>query len=146
MSLRGFHVLFVTLASLVSLAFAGWALTSDGYRALGLASLGLTAGLLVYGVWFLRKIRNPAADERRRRRRIRPLLVGLAAALAGAPEAGACSVCYGDAQGPLIDAARLGVWLLFGLVFAVQIGFVAFFWTLWRRAREHARRHPHPAR
>ena len=146
MSLKGFHVLFVTAASLVTAAFGVWALNADGFHAFGLASLALTVALVLYGAWFLRKIRTPDEEERRRRKMIRPLLLGLAAAILGAPEAGACSVCYGDAQGPLIDAARLGVWLLFGLVAAVQIGIVAFFWTLRRRARDYARRHPHPAR
>jgi hypothetical protein len=39
----------------------------------------------------------------------------------------------------MIDAARLGVWLLFGLVLAVQAAFVLFFLHLRRRAR-HPRR------
>jgi len=37
----------------------------------------------------------------------------------------------------MIDAARMGVYLLFGLVMAVQGGFAAFFIYLRKRAREY---------
>ena len=47
----------------------------------------------------------------------------------------ACSSCFGQAEGPMIDAARAGVWLLFGLVGGVQAAFAAFFVHLWRRSR-----------
>ena len=60
--------------------------------------------------------------------------------IAASRMASACAVCYGEAQGPMIDAARLGVWLLFGLVFAVQLSFVVFFIYLRRQARTC--RHP----
>ncbi len=45
-----------------------------------------------------------------------------------------CSTCYGDAEGPMIDAARLGTFLLLGVVLCVQIAFAAFFLYLRRRA------------
>lgn len=35
----------------------------------------------------------------------------------------------------MIDAARLGIWLLLGVTLAVQGGFVAFFLYLRRQAR-----------
>ena len=35
----------------------------------------------------------------------------------------------------MIDGARWGVYLLFGLVGVVQIGFATFFVKLWRRAQ-----------
>ncbi len=41
----------------------------------------------------------------------------------------------------MIDAARLGVWLLFGLVLAIQIAFVAFFLHLRRRAKRYRAKH-----
>ena len=55
--------------------------------------------------------------------------------LAGAGRALACPTCYGDAEGPMIDAARLGMWLLLGVTFAIQGAFVAFFLYLRRQAR-----------
>jgi len=66
--------------------------------------------------------------------------VALAVWLASASPALACSTCYGDASGPLVDAARLGIWLLLGVTVAVQGGFVAFFLYLRRRAAQTADR------
>jgi len=56
-------------------------------------------------------------------------------ALIGAPPARACPTRYRDAEGPMIDAARLGMWLLLGVTFAIQGGFIAFFLYLRRQAR-----------
>jgi hypothetical protein len=44
----------------------------------------------------------------------------------------------------MIDAARLGVWLLFGLVLVLQAAFVAFFLCLRRRALRYQAKHPLP--
>lgn len=59
--------------------------------------------------------------------------------LADAGQALACTTCYGQAGGPLIDAARLGIWLLLGVTLCVQGSFVAFFLYLRRRAALAAR-------
>jgi hypothetical protein len=72
------------------------------------------------------------------RRLLRACLLSLPLALAGGREAFACASCYGLADGPLIDAARLGVFLLLGVVLAVQGGFLAFFLYLRRRAAKAA--------
>jgi hypothetical protein len=68
-------------------------------------------------------------------RRLRAALFVLALALVSATPALACPTCYGDAEGPLIDGARLGMWLLLGVTFAIQGGFIAFFLYLRRQAR-----------
>ena len=52
----------------------------------------------------------------------------------------ACSTCFGAAEGPMIDGARMGVWALFGLTFLMQLAFVWFFVTLYRRSRGTAHR------
>jgi hypothetical protein len=144
LSLKGFHVLLISLSSLLGLVFAGWSFhafraTGRGaHLALAALSLAVAAGLAVYVVWFARRIRTRDEEDRRRRKLIHPLAVLAGSLLLSPRPAGACAVCYGEAQGPMIDAARLGVFLLFGLVFAVQVGFVGFFLRLGRRAREHA--------
>lgn len=46
----------------------------------------------------------------------------------------ACSSCFGQAEGPMIDAARMGTWLLLGVVLSIQVAFAAFFVYLHRRA------------
>ena len=48
----------------------------------------------------------------------------------------ACPSCYGEAEGPMIDAARLGIALLLGITLLIQGGFVAFFLYLRRQARK----------
>lgn len=64
MSLKGFHIVFVTLSTLLALAFAGWSfrLWSHGggglYLALSVAAAVAAVGLVVYGVWFLRKMKD----------------------------------------------------------------------------------------
>ncbi len=55
---------------------------------------------------------------------------------AGTQPASACAVCYGDAEGPMIKAASMGVWLMFGLVAALQSSFALFFIYLGRRVRK----------
>ena len=60
-------------------------------------------------------------------------------ALALAPEAWACAVCYGAPGDPMVKGVNNGIWVLLGLVGLVQIGFVAMFWSFWRKAREQRR-------
>lgn len=51
----------------------------------------------------------------------------------------ACSVCWGAPDDPMVKGVNKGIWVLLGLVGFVQIGFVALFWSFWRRAREQKR-------
>ena len=50
----------------------------------------------------------------------------------------ACSVCFGAAESPLIDATKLGVLVLLGVLLTVQGAFVAFFLYLRNRAKRIA--------
>ncbi len=65
------------------------------------------------------------------------LLVALGLAVTSSA-AWACPACYSEAQGPPIDAARMGAWLLIGVVASMWAGFLAFFICLARRARRFA--------
>jgi hypothetical protein len=51
----------------------------------------------------------------------------------------ACPVCYGPADEPMVKGTNNGVWVLLGVIGFVQLGFVALFWSFWRRAREQRR-------
>jgi hypothetical protein len=77
-------------------------------------------------------------------RACRPVAVGLLAAglLVSASPAFACPSCFGQAQGPLIDAARLGIWLLLAVTLCLQGAFAVFFLYLRRRAASAAERPP----
>jgi hypothetical protein len=139
MGLKNFHIFFVTASSLLSFVFGGWcwryaqADQAGGYRMLGAASFGVGVALIAYGFWFWNKIN--AAQSGPRAGKGGAIALVLLVWLLGQQGTDACSVCYGQAEGPMIDAARSGVWLLFGLVGGMQISFVAFFVYLWRRGR-----------
>jgi hypothetical protein len=63
------------------------------------------------------------------------------------PAAQACPVCYGAADGPLLDGARSGMWFLLAVTVVLEGGFAAFFVYLWRcskRAGRQALRHGGP--
>ena len=57
MSLKAFHLIFVTLLTALSFGFAAWAF-SAGKPLFGAA--GIAAGILVvvYGIYFLKKLKN----------------------------------------------------------------------------------------
>ena len=64
MSLKTFHVVFVTMATALMLGFAVWCFSQYGIRqeqsyllGAGLSAVAAVA-LVVYGVTFLRKLRN----------------------------------------------------------------------------------------
>ena len=137
MGLKVFHIVFVTAASLLSFLFSGWCWRyaaenqAAEYRTLGAVSLGAGLAMIAYGFWFWRKINPSGNGPSKGGAAVLLLLVWLLCD----QNAAACTTCYGDAQGPLIDGARAGVWLLFGLVFTMQAAFATFFVYLWRRGR-----------
>ena len=57
MSLKWFHIVFISLSMLVSLGFGLWALFNQEI-ALGAAALAASAGLCVYGNYFIGKARR----------------------------------------------------------------------------------------
>lgn len=64
MSLKFFHVLFVVLSTLLSVGFAVWsfgqAVAGAGglYWVLGVLGLVVAVALVVYGRWFLKKMKD----------------------------------------------------------------------------------------
>jgi uncharacterized membrane protein len=57
-------------------------------------------------------------------------------ALLFASESEACSVCFvGESDSPMAQGMNNAIWVLLAIVGVVQIGFVALFWSFWRRAR-----------
>lgn len=64
MSLKAFHVVFVALATLFSVGFGVWAARAwaagGGGEPLALAvtSFAIGVALVVYGAWFLRKMKG----------------------------------------------------------------------------------------
>lgn len=49
--------------------------------------------------------------------------------------ASACSVCLGDPDSAMAEGVNNGILVLLGCVAAVQVGFLALFWSFRNRAR-----------
>ena len=60
MSLKTFHIVFITASIVLASGFGIWAISSNGwpYVVTGLASLFCAAGLIVYEVSYLKKCRE----------------------------------------------------------------------------------------
>ena len=64
MSLKAFHIIFVSLSVLLSLGFGLWAVLqymhvhSIGFLAVAIESMAFAVVLVCYGFWFLRKLKN----------------------------------------------------------------------------------------
>ena len=62
MSLKNFHILFITVSLILSVSFGTWAVlahreeTGSAYLVMGILAFVVAVTLMVYGVWFLRKI------------------------------------------------------------------------------------------
>jgi ABC-type multidrug transport system fused ATPase/permease subunit len=57
MSLKWFHIVFISLSVLLSLWFGVWGLFNQ-HIALGVLSLGASVGLVLYGNYFMSKLRK----------------------------------------------------------------------------------------
>jgi hypothetical protein len=49
----------------------------------------------------------------------------------------ACTICFGNADSPLLDAARIGVLTMVGVTACVLAAFARWFVRLARLSREH---------
>jgi hypothetical protein len=64
MSLRGFHIVFITVSTLLALGVAAWCLwvnSNQGtpvFLAGAICGFVAAAGLITYGIWFYRKMKR----------------------------------------------------------------------------------------
>lgn len=64
MSLKAFHIFFITISTILSVCFGLWAIRNYNHHqetlslVIGYASLAGAVALLVYGVWFLKKLKG----------------------------------------------------------------------------------------
>lgn len=64
MSLKGFHIVFITFATLLALGAGAWCIRVNQmagapiYFAGAIASFAVALGLVVYGVWFYKKMKR----------------------------------------------------------------------------------------
>jgi hypothetical protein len=72
-------------------------------------------------------------------KRVALVILVLLAMQSIAPAALACATCYGAPDDPMTKGMNNGIWVLLGVIGFVQLGFIALFWTFWKRAREQRR-------
>ena len=58
MSLKAFHVFFISVSVLLCFGFGVWCFRNNGYTGMGVGSLLIGVGLIVYEISFLRKLKN----------------------------------------------------------------------------------------
>ena len=64
MSLKALHVVFVVVSTLLALLFGGWAFlryqdgAGGGYLATAVVALAAAVALVIYGRWFLKKLKG----------------------------------------------------------------------------------------
>lgn len=69
------------------------------------------------------------------------MTVAIGAVVAFIPQLSyACATCFGAPDSNLSKGAANGVWFMLGIIGFVQLGFVALFYSFWRRARALRRR------
>jgi hypothetical protein len=68
MSLKTFHVIFISISVLLCLGFGAWCVDLDqahgrtAYMVAGYVSFGLSIVLVLYEIWFLRKFKDLDAE------------------------------------------------------------------------------------
>lgn len=58
MSLKGFHIFFIVLATLLAAGCAAWAFLNQTMTAFGIGCAVVAAALAIYGVYFVRKAKR----------------------------------------------------------------------------------------
>lgn len=69
---------------------------------------------------------------------IRAFVLAAVVLIGGSSNAFACPVCFGAEESHLIDATKLGIFVLLGITLVVQGAFVGFFVYLRNRAKRIA--------
>ena len=64
MSLKNFHILFISVSVVLAIGFGAWSVythtqeSGTAWLVMGVLSLGVGVALVVYGFWFLQKIKR----------------------------------------------------------------------------------------
>lgn len=64
MTLKGFHIVFITFSTLLALCLGGWCVGLNmtfggtGYIFGAVASFAAAVALFIYGIWFYRKMKR----------------------------------------------------------------------------------------
>ena len=129
MSLKQFHILFISLAVVLLIGFGIWTLLPVGgqaaaaYLPWGLFSFLMAGFLIVYEVKMLKRIKNLVV----------PILVFSCSA-----SAEACSMCFSTSTSNQAQAAAVkwGVLSLFIILVGVLIILAKFFYSVAKKSRQ----------
>ena len=58
MSLKAFHIIFILLSIVLAMGCAAWSYLNKTSADFGVVSVIVAAGLVIYGIWFLKKSRK----------------------------------------------------------------------------------------
>lgn len=64
MSLKAFHIIFVVISTILAVGFGIWAImkykqdSDTSALVVGIVSLAIAVSLIIYGKWFLRKLKG----------------------------------------------------------------------------------------
>ena len=123
MSLKAFHIIFITLSISLCFGYGYWSFiqpNENGNLFWGALSIFLGIGLMVYGFFFLQKMKKFCLSI---------LLLNLI----WINHAQACSVCFGDPQSSLTIGLKMGILTLLVVLFGVLGSFAYFFLQLKKR-------------
>src|SRR5437867_4144580 len=128
MSLKAFHIVFVTASILLAVLFAVWSLVNYFHSGalpdllFGLGSLVVAVALVFYERYALKKLKNIS-------------YLSVLASLSLAPQpARACAACFGQSDSPLAEGMNMGILSLLLVVVFVLGGIAAFFVYLMKRS------------
>ena len=132
MSLKAFHIVFITLSGILSAGLFLWGI--QGYReggsnaslVLGVVGLVCLALLVPYGRWFLRKMK-----------RLSVWILPAGALVLWTDPVWACAACYGNPNSPLTKGMKMGILSLTGLVYLILFGILYSVFTMVRRAKKN---------
>ena len=125
MSLKWFHIVFISLSVLLSLWFGVWGLFNQQI-VLGIVSLGASAGLVVYGNYFSESCGSSAYEDRRCRTHRRCWR------FPGSPWRARCASATPTRRRP--KAAQAGILALL-VVTVVMLASIAGFFFIYLRRR-----------
>ena len=129
MSLKAFHIFFITISALLGVGLGVMTLLAYLERGdvaqLGWSLLSFAAAiaLVIYGVRIRNKLKH-----------IAPLVATVC--LISFPRAAyACSTCYGNPDAPQTQAMNMAILFMLFIVAIMLSSFAAFFIHLWKQAR-----------
>ncbi len=135
MSLKHFHIFFITVSFLFLSYFAYW--NMQAYQVsqdqtdlmLALVAAGSLLPLSIYAVWFFKKLRKLA--------QFAALTAGLSALQWALPAATwACAVCFKDPSSKMVQGAQSGVLFLAAVIYILLMAMFGVFYMWYRRSKK----------